>query len=67
MLYERSNNMIVTFQDELGVVSVKINDEQGVTFGINLKDSSTRAWFTDINEKDYIVDTKHLISIVKEN
>lgn len=59
--------MIVTYQDELGVISVKINDEYGITFGINLEDNSTRAWFTDEEEKDYIVETKHLISIVKEN
>ena len=57
--------MVVTYQDELGVVSVKINTEYGVTFGINLENSSIRAYFTDTNETDYIVDTKHIISITK--
>lgn len=56
--------MLVTFQDELGVVSVSINAD-GVQFGINLEDNSIRAWFTDINGTDYIVNTKHLISITK--
>ena len=52
--------MIVTYQDELGVVSVKIDDEYGVVFDRN------RAIFSDENDKDYQVDLNHLISIVKE-
>ena len=56
--------MIVTFQDELGIVSVSINAD-GVQFVINLEYNSIRSWFTDINGTDYIVNTKHLISITK--
>lgn len=52
--------MLVTYQDELGVVSVSTNAD-GVQFGID------KAYFTDENERDYTIDIKHLISIVKEN
>jgi len=48
--------MIVTFQDELGVVSVSVNAD-GVQFDIN------KAYFTDENEKDYTVNVEHIISI----
>ncbi len=58
--------MTVTFQDKLGVVAVRINKQYGITFGVNIEDNSTRAWFTDEEENDYIVETKHLISITEE-
>ena len=51
--------MIVTYQDELGVVSVRINDEYGVHFGAN------NVFFTDICNNDYKLKTEHLISITK--
>ena len=52
--------MTVTYRDELGVVSVQINDEYGVVFDRN------RAIFSDENDRDYQVDLNHLINIVKE-
>ena len=53
--------MTVTYQDELGVVAVKINKQHGIVFGID------KAWFTDENdEKDYIIDNEFLISITEE-
>lgn len=52
--------MIVTFQDELGCLSVKIDDKYGVTFGAN------KVFFTDENGEDYKVNVEYLISIEKE-
>ena len=49
--------MIVTFQDELGLVSIKIDNTYGVQFGYD------RAYFTDENGKDYDIAIEHLISI----
>ena len=49
--------MIVTFQDELGVISVSIDKKYGVTFGAN------KVFFTDTDGNDYKVKTEHLISI----
>lgn len=51
--------MLVTFQDELGCLSVKIDDKYGVTFGAN------KVFFTDENGEDYKVNVEHLISITK--
>ena len=51
--------MIVTFQDELGCLSVKIDDKYGVTFGAN------KVFFTDENGEGYKVNIEHLISIEK--
>lgn len=51
--------MIITFSDELGIVSVHIDTEYGVTFGKNV------AFFTDEDGKDYKVNIEHLISIIK--
>ena len=53
--------MTVTFRDELGVVSVQIDDTYGVTFGAN------KVFFTDENGEDYKVNVEHIISIVKES
>ena len=53
--------MIVTFQDELGVLSLKIDDKYGVTFGAN------KVFFTDENGTVFKVNVEHIISIVKEN
>ena len=53
--------MIVTFRDELGVVSVQIDDTYGVTF------DGCKAYFMDEDGKCYIVASENLISIVKEN
>ncbi len=50
--------MTVTYQDELGVVTVKIDEEYGVTFG------SSNAFFTE-NGTDYKVKIEHIISITK--
>lgn len=52
--------MIVTFEDELGVLAVKIDEQYGVTFGIST------AYFSDEDGNDYKVNIEHLISIVKE-
>ena len=51
--------MIVTYRDKLGVVSVKINTEYGVTFG------ASNVFFTDICNNDYKIKTEHIISITK--
>lgn len=56
---ERGIGMLVTFQDELGVLSLKIDDKYGVTFGAN------KVFFTDENGNDYKVNVEHLISITK--
>lgn len=51
--------MTVTFRDELGVIS--ITDIDDIQF------DGEKAYFTDENGTDFKVNTKHLISIVKEN
>ena len=51
--------MTVTYQDELGFVSVQINDEYGVVFDRDF------AHFDDENGKSYKVQLKYLISITK--
>ena len=51
--------MIVTYQDKLGVLAVKIDDKYGVIFGAN------KVFFTDENGEDYKVNIEHLISIEK--
>lgn len=51
--------MLVTFQDELGCLSIKIDDKYGVTFGAN------KVFFTDANGENYKVSVEHLISITK--
>ena len=52
--------MRITYQDELGVVSVQVNDDYGVTF------SNSVAYFTGEDGEDYKVDAMFLISITKE-
>ena len=51
--------MIVTYQDELGLVSVKINNLYGVTF------FEGKAHFTDENDKDYKINIEHIIRIAE--
>ena len=51
------NNMIVTFQDTLGVLSLIIDKKYGVTFGAN------KAFFTNIDGNDYKINVEHLINI----
>ena len=53
--------MIVTYRDKLGMVSVKIDDEYGVIF------DSYFAHFIDEDDTYYKIETKYIISIVKEN
>lgn len=52
--------MTVTYQDELGVLSISIDKKYGVTFGAN------KAFFTDEDGNDYKVNIEHLISISAE-
>lgn len=47
--------MLVAFQDELGVVVVKVS--QPIIFGLN------KVYFTDDNDRDYTVNMEHLINI----
>ena len=53
--------MTVTYQDELGVISVKIDKTYGVQFS-----GYDEVLFTDEDGKDYTVNTQHLISISAE-
>lgn len=55
-----ANNMIVTFQDELGCLELKIDTKYGVTFGAN------KVFFTDEDGNDYKINVEHLISISAE-
>lgn len=50
--------MIVTYRDELGLISLEI--ESGVGF------DGTEAYFTDIDGNDYRIDVKHLFSILQK-
>ena len=49
-------NMLVAFQDELGVVVVKVS--KPIIFGANV------VYFTDDSDRDYTVKMEHLINIV---
>ena len=49
--------MTVTYQDELGVVAVKVNASYEIVFGLN------KVFFTDENDNDYGIPSEHLISI----
>ena len=51
--------MIVTFRDEIGVVSMHNIDD--------IQFDGTKAYFTDEWGVEIKVNTEHLISIVKEN
>lgn len=51
--------MTVTYQDELGVISIVDIDE--------IQFDGSRAYFTDENGIDFKINVEHLISIVKEN
>ncbi len=51
--------MLVAFQDELGVVVVKVS--KPIIFGVN------KVYFTDDADRDYTVNVEHLISIAKED
>ena len=52
--------MTVTYRDELGLVSVKINNEYGVCF------CEHYAYFTSEDDKDYKINREHLTSISAE-
>lgn len=52
--------MIVTYQDELGVVSVQIDNTYGIQF-----DGYGNALFTDTDGKDYTIPMEHLICIAE--
>ena len=49
--------MTITYQDELGVVAVKVNASYEIVFGLN------KVFFTDESDRDYAVDQEYLISI----
>ena len=49
--------MTVTYQDELGVVAVKVNPSYEIVFGFK------KVFFTGENDNDYIVDIEHIICI----
>lgn len=53
--------MIVTYQDELGVVSVKLHEDECAVYYF-----SGYVHFTDGNYKDYKIKVEHLIEIAKE-
>lgn len=52
-----ANEMTITYQDELGVVAVKVNASYEIVFGLN------KVFFTDESDRDYAVDQEYLISI----
>jgi hypothetical protein len=54
------DNMIITYSDELGIVSVNIDKAYGITFNNNI------AYFTDEDGNDYKINTEHLINIIAE-
>ena len=49
--------MTVTYRDELGVVSIRIDKKYGVSFGAN------KVFFTDEDGNDYKVNVEHIIDI----
>ena len=49
--------MTITYQDELGVVAVKVHESYEIVFGFK------KVFFTDKNDNDYIVDIEHIICI----
>ena len=49
--------MTVTYQDELGVVAVKVNPSYEIVFGFK------KVFFTDENDNDYIVEIENVICI----
>ena len=52
--------MTVTYQDELGVVAVKIDNQYQIVFGYK------KVFFTDENGRDYDILQEHLINISAE-
>lgn len=54
--------MIVTYRDDLGLVSVTINDTYGIQF-----DGYENVYFTDTDGKDYKMPMQHLVSIAKDD
>ncbi len=50
--------MLVAFQDELGVVVVKVS--KPIIFGAN------KVYFTDDSDRDYTVNIEHLINIAMD-
>jgi hypothetical protein len=53
--------MIVTYRDELGIVSVPMND----TFGLQF--DGDKAYFTDTDGKDYNLPISQLVSVAKDD
>ena len=51
--------MIVTYQDELGIISIADIDD--------IQFDGLKAYFTDENGTDFKVNIEHIIRIVKEN
>ena len=49
--------MTVTYQDELGVVAVKVNESYEMVFGFK------KVFFTDESDRDYIVEIENIICI----
>lgn len=49
--------MLVAYQDELGVVVVKVS--KPIIFGAN------KVYFTDDDDRDYTINIEHLINIAK--
>ena len=52
-----ANKMTITYQDELGVVAVKVHESYEIVFGFK------KVFFTDENDNDYSISSEHLISI----
>ena len=55
----KENSMTITYQDELGVISIADIDD--------IQFDGSRAYFTDENGTDFKVNVEHIISIEKEN
>lgn len=51
--------MIVTYQDELGLISIQIDNTYGIQF------DGDKAYFTDKDGIDYDISMSHLISIAE--
>lgn len=51
--------MLVAYQDELGLIEVKVDEKYGVGF------DGTEAYFTDEDGKDYRIDVKYIVGIHK--
>ena len=53
--------MIVTYRDELGLISIQMNDTYGLQF------SEDVVYFTDKDDRDYEIPLSQMISVAKDN